>query len=68
MTQEEVAERERAIDVFMAHVALAEDRKDANVSLSLKDAIEIRDELERLEEIERRYDDAMSAAEDRRWD
>lgn len=67
LTASEVAERERVVDVFLAHVALAETRGDVNVRLALKDAVELRNELERLLEIESCYDDAMSTAEDRRW-
>ena len=68
MTQEEVAERERAVDVFMAHVALAEMHGSPNVLVALKDAIEVRNELQRLAEIEEAHDAALSAAEDHRWD
>ena len=61
MTDQEVKTREDAVDAFMAHVALAESRGDINVSLALEQAAKIRDELERLAEIEKLYDDAMSA-------
>lgn len=56
ITMAEVAERERVIEVFMARVALAEDSKETPLKIQLTDAVEIRDELERLYEIERRYD------------
>lgn len=47
---------------------MAEERGALTFTIDVKDAIGIRDELERLADIEKRYDYAESAAEDRRLD
>lgn len=60
MTPEEVLERERALDVFLASVSAAEMSGSSYIIVQIKDAAEVRNELERLSEIEDQYDSSQS--------
>lgn len=58
MTLDEMAERERNVEAFKAAVHSAETNGYMSVNLTIAQAAEIRNELERLEDIEDRYDRA----------